>query len=210
MYNWVYALAVDGSGNVYAGGYFTTAGVRAASYIAKWNGISWSALGSGLNSSVSALAVDGSGNVYAGGGFTTAGVSTANRIAKWNGSSWSALGSGMNNWVNALAVDGSGNVYAGGVFTTAGGKVGYAAEATIPKVTSGILFSGQLLTGGNVRLSMLGLAGTNYALDRTFNLLPPAGWVPQVTNPADANGVLVFTNAPNMGTNNFWRIRSVP
>ncbi len=67
----------------------------------------------------------------------------------------------------------------------------------------------QLLSGGNVRLSYVGIAGTNYALDRTFNL-SPVNWVPQVTNPAGAGGTLVFTNTPNKATNNFWRIRSVP
>ena len=44
----VYALAVSGS-DLYAGGEFTTAGGSAANYIAKWNGSSWSALGSGMN-----------------------------------------------------------------------------------------------------------------------------------------------------------------
>ena len=67
----------------------------------------------------------------------------------------------------------------------------------------------QLLSGGNVRLSYVGIAGTNYALDRSFSLAP-ANWVPQVTNPADAGGVLVFTDTPDPTTNNFWRIRSVP
>ncbi len=69
--------------------------------------------------------------------------------------------------------------------------------------------SAQLLSGGNVWLSFVGMAGTNYALDRSFSLMP-ANWVPQVTNPAGAGGVLVFTNTPDTTTNNFWRIRSVP
>ena len=105
-----YALAVSGS-DVYAGGDFTTAGGSAANNIAKWDGSSWSALGSGMNSSVHALAVSGS-DLYAGGSFTTAGGNAATYIAKWNGSSWSALGSGVSGWVNALAVSGS-DLYAG-------------------------------------------------------------------------------------------------
>jgi hypothetical protein len=44
----VNALAVSGS-TLYAGGYFTTAGGSAANNIAQWNGSSWSALGSGMN-----------------------------------------------------------------------------------------------------------------------------------------------------------------
>jgi alpha-tubulin suppressor-like RCC1 family protein len=69
--------------------------------------------------------------------------------------------------------------------------------------------SEQLLNSGDVRLSFVGIAGTNYALDRSFSLVP-ANWMPQVTNPAGSSGALVFTNTPNKATNNFWRIRSVP
>jgi hypothetical protein len=69
--------------------------------------------------------------------------------------------------------------------------------------------SSQLLAGGDMRLSFVGLPGTNYALDRSFSLRP-TNWVPQVTNPAGANGGLVLTNTPNKTTNNFWRLRSVP
>ena len=69
--------------------------------------------------------------------------------------------------------------------------------------------SGQLLSGGNVGLSFVGMAGTNYALDRCFSLTQ-ANWVPQVTNSACLGGALVFTNTPKHATNNFWRVRSVP
>src|SRR5437016_9536958 len=85
------AAAVDGSGNLYIGGGFTIVGDVFANRVAKWNGSSWTALGSGLNNTVVALAVSGS-DLYAGGEFTTAVGSAANRIAKWNGSSWTALG----------------------------------------------------------------------------------------------------------------------
>ncbi|MBE2181168.1 MAG: WD40 repeat domain-containing protein, partial [Chthoniobacterales bacterium] len=109
------ALAVLG-GEVYAGGLFMTAGGIEAKSIAKWNGSSWSALGSGLSghtfNSVRALAVSGS-DVYVGGVFTAAGGIAANYVAKWNGSSWSALGSGAEYEVYALAVSGD-DVYAGG------------------------------------------------------------------------------------------------
>jgi len=115
-----YALAVSGN-DVYAGGGFTTAGGSPATNIAKWNGSSWSPLGSGVRGGVGALAVSGT-DLYAGGEFTSPG----NRIAKWNGTSWSALGSGMSGGssfpsVSALAVSGS-ELYAGGAFTNAGGS----------------------------------------------------------------------------------------
>src|SRR5438105_9121405 len=56
----VYATAVDSSGNLYIGGDFTVVGNVSANHIAKWNGSSWSALGSGMNGTVYALAVSGS------------------------------------------------------------------------------------------------------------------------------------------------------
>ena len=124
------ALAVAGNGDVYAGGFFTTAGGAAANGVAKWNGSTWSAVGTGTgngaNDRVSVLAVVGNGDVYAGGFFTSVGGVVANNVAKWNGSTWSPLGTGIGmggigSNVNALAVAGNGDVYAGGAFTSAGG-----------------------------------------------------------------------------------------
>ncbi|TVQ31870.1 MAG: hypothetical protein EA376_07735 [Phycisphaeraceae bacterium] len=132
----VTALTVfdDGSGGgpaLYAGGDFTTASGVSTDNIAKWDGASWSPLGSGMNDNIRALTVfdDGSGGglaLYAGGFFTSAGgVTATSHIAKWDGAAWSPLGSGMNGNVRALTVfdDGSGGgpaLYAGGFFTTAG------------------------------------------------------------------------------------------
>ena len=53
------AVVLDGSGNLYIGGYFTAVGDTIATNIAKWNGSTWSTLGSGLSGPVSALAVSG-------------------------------------------------------------------------------------------------------------------------------------------------------
>ena len=126
----VLAFAVYDDGNgpaLYAGGAFTAANGVAANRIARWDGSSWTALGSGLNGFVRALTVydDGSGPaLYAGGSFTTAGGVAASRIARWNGSSWSALAGGVSGDVRALAVydDGSGQaLHVGGNFATAGG-----------------------------------------------------------------------------------------
>ena len=71
MNNPVSALAFDASGNLYAGGNFTTIGGKIANFIARWNGSSWSDLGLGLwGGYVNALAVDASGNLYVGGWHT--------------------------------------------------------------------------------------------------------------------------------------------
>jgi hypothetical protein len=116
---YVTAIAVDGSGNVYVGGWFTVIGRVVANYIAEWNGSAWSVLGAGMDSGVYALALSGT-TLYAGGEFTKAGGVTANCIAKWDGSAWSALGTGTDSGVYALALSGT-TLYAGGEFTTAGG-----------------------------------------------------------------------------------------
>ena len=122
----VYALAVSGT-NLFAGGPFTTAGGVTVNNIARWNGSSWSALGSGVDDWVEALAVS-SNQLFAGGYFTNAGGASANYIALWDGASWSALGSGISGrgtegrgpGVFALAVLGN-NLIVGGEFTNAGG-----------------------------------------------------------------------------------------
>jgi hypothetical protein len=137
----VYALAVydDGSGAaLYVGGHFTAAGGSSQEYIAKWNGSSWSSVGSGIGGGpvyplVSSLAVfdDGTGaGLYAMGVFNTAGSTNAKNIARWNGSNWSALGSGVELYTTdlrtptAMAVfdDGGGQaLVVGGSFRTSSG-----------------------------------------------------------------------------------------
>ena len=128
----VSAIAISGN-QVYAGGFFNTAGGVSANKIAKWNSSTnaWSALGSGVQAGfVLSVAVSGS-EVYVGGVFTTAGGVNANAIAKWNGSSWSALGSSVSGGdpiVLAIVVSGS-EVYAGGGFTDVGGiRVNHIAK----------------------------------------------------------------------------------
>ena len=128
----VNALAVydDGGGPaLYVGGGFTMAAHGApANQIAKWDGSSWSALGSNnLDQLVTSLAVYDDGNgaaLFVGGWFTIAGSAGANRIARWDGAGWSSLGNGLTDSVTALAVhdDGDGPaLYAAGLFLSAGG-----------------------------------------------------------------------------------------
>ncbi|MGQ0553485.1 MAG: hypothetical protein ACT4PU_09735 [Planctomycetota bacterium] len=134
----VNALAVFDDGNgpaLYAAGDFTSSAGVAISRIAKWDGTSWTSLGSGITGPtvpfVSTMHVwdDGNGEaLYVGGNFGTAGGVPAFNIAKWDGTAWSALGSGTGagsqKWVVALQPfnDGSGEqLYAGGLFSTMGG-----------------------------------------------------------------------------------------
>jgi len=123
----------DGTGPaLYATGCFPRAGTVAAANIAKWNGTTWSALGSGLGNCGLALAAFDSGTgpaLYAGGVFTNAGGSVVNRIARWSGTTWSALASGIGTGssihdVQSLVAldDGTGPaLYVGGTFPSASG-----------------------------------------------------------------------------------------
>jgi hypothetical protein len=125
----VSAIVTDGAGNLYAGGAFTETGGVTVNHVARWDGSSWSPLGSGMDGPVYALAVDGSGNLYAGGNFDQAGGVSVKHIAMWDGSSWSPLGWGVGDTVSALAMDSSGNLYAGGQFIVVeGGMANYVAR----------------------------------------------------------------------------------
>lgn len=120
------------TGDLYAAGFFTNVdGIAAADYIARWNGTSWSALGTGTNVlspgtgagnvGVFDIAFDSAGNLYATGNFKVNGI--ANYVAKWNGSEWSGLGSvsSFSNPGRAVAVDSSDNIYVGGQFVDVAG-----------------------------------------------------------------------------------------
>ena len=90
------------------------------------------------------------------------------------------------------------------------GSYGSIFRLYAPPIPAGYnQITGQLLDSGDVQLSFVGGAGTNYALDYATSL-SPTNWLPQATNPADGNGNLIFTNTPDATTKNFWRIRSVP
>jgi len=125
----------DGTGEaLYAGGRFLSIDGVPASRIAKWDGTSWSALGSGLTGSgvtpsVMAIAAhdDGTGEqlYVAGQTFNEAGGVPVSRIARWDGSNWSAVGDGFDDgivWGLTVFDDGTGPaLYASGTFSASGG-----------------------------------------------------------------------------------------
>lgn len=78
----------------------------------------WSALGSGMNTTVNVLKM-WRGELYAAGEFTNAGGVPANYIAKWDGNSWLPLGTGTNDRILCMAVTDD-YLYVGGRFTSAG------------------------------------------------------------------------------------------
>lgn len=128
----VSALAVTASGDVIAGGTFTTAGGVPARNIARYSPSTglWSALGAGTNSTVYSLVVLPGGDVIAGGNFSAAGGVTTRGVARCNlaTNTWSAMGSGLAGgnsggvpYAYALALLPGGDVVVAGDFFAAGG-----------------------------------------------------------------------------------------
>lgn len=122
-------LAPDSS--LYVVGAFTTAGGTTVNYVAKWNGSSWSAMGTtglaGGTPTGRGVCSDGTtSGCYVFGKFTTAGGVTANSIARWSGSAWSAMGgtpgvAGGTATVYDAILHPNGKLYIAGNFTSAGG-----------------------------------------------------------------------------------------
>jgi trimeric autotransporter adhesin len=135
----VYALASYDAGSgleLYAGGWFLTAGGTAAAHVARRTSTGWASLGSGIGgpgASVFTMSVfdDGSGPaLYVAGTFDAAGGLAVNSIARWNGSSWSDVGGGLlrANGTSGVVYDllvwddgGGPALHAAGLFAAAGG-----------------------------------------------------------------------------------------
>ncbi len=128
---WDLAVWDDGLGGgpaLYAAGEFISAGGVTVNRIARWDGQTWSPLGSGLNNTARTLLVfdrgDGNGPALCvGGQFTTAGGVTVNRIAAWDGQSWSPFTTGANGTVTSLIAYDAGEgeeLYAAGEFIGVG------------------------------------------------------------------------------------------
>lgn len=120
----VRALAVGGNA-VYAGGFFKTAGTVSANNVAKWDGSSWSALGSGVGDGldrVLALAIPQGDQILAAGTFRMAGSPELFHVARWSGQEWSDLGLRIRDAVSAIAVNGDAVYVGGSAFVLPSGK----------------------------------------------------------------------------------------
>ncbi len=113
---------------LYVGGQFSTAGGATAKSIARWDGASWSPVGTtgAVNGgTVYAIAIDETdGFVYVGGSFANMDNVTGTRnIAKWDGQTWATVGGGMsqsNTGMRSLVFF-DGDLYAGGYLNEIGG-----------------------------------------------------------------------------------------
>lgn len=109
----VYSISTNGS-DIYVGGNFRTVGGVIVNGVARFDGLRWSSLGSGLGATdiAWAMAFHGS-DVYVGGSIISAGGLSVTNVARWDGTNWSSLGTGLHGNVFALTLFG-GVLYAGG------------------------------------------------------------------------------------------------
>lgn len=116
--------AIERFGNdLVFGGTFTEVNSVSANRIAKWDGSTWSALGSGLDGFVSCMEVYNN-ELYVAGDFTMAGGVSVSHIAKWDGSSWSDVDGGMtgsSGFIHDMVVH-DGKLYVCGQFGEIGGS----------------------------------------------------------------------------------------
>jgi trimeric autotransporter adhesin len=107
----VYAL-VPFDGQMVAGGNFARSGDAQADFIARWNGTTWSGMGSpglGADGIIYAAVPHGGGLIVAG-SFGQVGPVRAESIARWDGSNWQAMDRGFaaeSTWVSAIASSGT-------------------------------------------------------------------------------------------------------
>jgi hypothetical protein len=86
-----------------------------------------------------------------------------------------------------------------GIVNGVGGSASSSTTLTVaPRPPSLALTSSTLAGRQMLNLQVGGLAGSNYVLQVTTNLTPPAQWAPLQTNMADVNGACLFivTNSP--------------
>lgn len=98
--------STKGSGNdIFFGGYFTMAGGVAANRIAKWNGVYFVPLGSGLDGPPRSMVWDDVNNcLYVAGNFYSIDGVVYEGLAKWDGSAWSKVLPNQINFTDSLAI----------------------------------------------------------------------------------------------------------
>jgi len=125
-------------GTLFAAGDFYLAGGKSAHRVARWNGVQWDSLSTGVDRNDNGISVlySAGGNVYLGGSFVQTGGLTVNGIARWDGGAWNTLGAGLyknifyNPSVGAMAVDNSGNLYITGGFASFESAAGLPVNGT--------------------------------------------------------------------------------
>ncbi|MFK7738999.1 MAG: hypothetical protein AB8H80_01655 [Planctomycetota bacterium] len=144
------------NGNIIAAGRFDNAGGQPANNVASWDGVSWSALGSGLAGEVRVLQPLPTGDLLA------VRAAAVNAVQLWNGLAWSPLGTPPVGNVSALAVMPNGDVLAGGSFGALGPLHRWDGATWTPITTVGV--------AGSYVQDMVTLPSGNVLCVGSFNL----------------------------------------
>ncbi len=154
----VYSAAVYDN-ELYVGGNFDSIGGIPANHIAKWDGITWRTVGTGIDEEYVLKMMVYGNELYVGGIFKDAGGVAVNDLARWNGSVWRDVGGGLsgNYGYTFRAME----IFHNELYI--GGKFDYAGSQPIQDLTrwNGITFSSVVQGGfGNQgSLDALGVYG---------------------------------------------------
>jgi hypothetical protein len=208
---------------LYACGEFNTTGGAEVSGIARWDGSTWSPVGTGIGGRFVALTVfdDGMSDgpaLYAGGAFNLVDGGRASGLARWDGMTWTVT-TAMHGGVLALMIcqgtpeaRDNGFLYAGGVFTIdGGGPANRIAKWDGKSWTS-------LGDGVNKNVQALGILDSQSGRERnlfvggTFTVSPAgdsflAQWqecIPLRVVPGDVNGDSLVNGIDLLAVSNAW------
>ncbi|HEX5050146.1 MAG TPA: hypothetical protein VFZ65_00110, partial [Planctomycetota bacterium] len=202
------AFAVRANGELVVGGTFAQAGGTLANNIARWNGSSWSPLGTGTAGPLSQVAFAANGDVLVCGQFATAGGVPAANIARWNGTSWSGLAGGVpvSAGLAALAALPNGDIVAGNLDARRWNGTSWSQLGTTNGIvrTLAVLANGDILAAGGFR-TIAGVDTPNLATwnGKAWNRIDTAP-VPHYGGGVTTapNGDVILAASESIGSNN--------
>jgi hypothetical protein len=184
------------NGHVLVGGEFSLAGGVAANKVAVWNGVTYAALGDGLEGDVR-CAVEFEGSLFVGGSFLNGPAD----LAKWDGSIWtfSTVFDGKAPTITALHVL-NGQLYAAGIVS------GFAGNDHFVKAWDGMdwnpvgeLFNGEVMALGSFNGQLVAAGAFTAVLSQSQLLVnhvavfTGSGWI-QLSNGLDATVRCLLTH----------------
>lgn len=193
---------VNFKNDLFVGGEVCMAGTLPVNCIARWNGVAWDSLGSGVNSNVNSMVVDTINNfLYLSGIFIQTGEKEAWSVAKWNGFEMDSVGKPfgygktcMEMYHGQLYVGGYGG--AGGITDTVlirwDGKQWYRVNGPTWGLEALKTYKDKLYVGGGyfmigINDSVIGIASYTTPWENNCNFLQPI--IVSMNSLTEPNGV---------------------